>query len=88
MEIFKLEQTRALQILMYVAENEQVIIKELMDYVGGSYNTTNRAVGVLVELKLVENYLEVGRPSKRYIRILEKGKKAAKLLKELESILN
>jgi len=87
MKIFELEQTKAIQILFFLNEHEEVLTTEIMDGVSVDHRTLNRAMKNLTNLELVENEYRKGQPTKRVIWITEKGRKVASLLKEVETIL-
>ncbi len=48
-----------------------------------NYNTLNRAVSILKEVGFIEERYERGPPVRRFIKLTEKGRRAAQLAKEL-----
>jgi len=87
MKIFEFEQKRAIQTLIFIANNEKVILKDIMEGVGGAHRTIQTSLKRLVKLDLVEDNLVKGKPSKRIIKITPKGKSVSDLFRQIEEKL-
>jgi predicted transcriptional regulator len=82
----QLEQTTAIRILFYLKENKEVKMTELMRKLRSSQHPIYTALGILKELKLIEEKITTY-PLTRLFILTEKGHLVAVALQRIEEIL-